>query len=120
MSYVDQIAALLGLDIASLEQRTAERIIKGKHRPNMLHWKIKKVCGSWDVLQPMQVSVYFDQPATFDTFEEACQYAGAQIDEWYRAQPTYGQPALEYFGTAASSPYTLSAAPMRSLKPGER
>lgn len=111
-----------GIDLHALEQRTAERIIKGKHKPSVAHWRIRKAGPnpktSWDVLEPLQYYGYFDRPQTFDTFAEACAHVAAKVDEFFKAQPTYGRRPAEYFiDPTPISPYTLSAAPMHFRMP---
>lgn len=82
------------IDFSVFEQRTAERIIKGKYRPSAAHWRIRKAGprpeSSWEVLDPLQFIGPFDTPPEFDTFEDACEYVAGKVDEWMTANPSTG------------------------------
>lgn len=108
MFVVDGMPYQLGFDPSLFESKTAERIIKGKHRPNWaLHWRIQKagtgLRAGWDVLEPLQlVGAFEPPPAEFDTFEEACGYVAGKVDEWMTAQPSE-QYLREHFAIDGSA-----------------
>lgn len=53
-------------------QKTAQRLLKGKHRPSLAKWSITKEYGRWEVREPfaIRVSIFSPYP-TFDTYDEA-------------------------------------------------
>lgn len=60
-------------------QKTAQRLLHGKHRPSLAKWSITKEYGEWEVRKPFALRSTFNPYPHFDTYDEAREHFIEQI-----------------------------------------